>query len=222
MSFAPVKHFRLSPSGSKRWIECPGSARNDLPESKNEASDRGHNGHSMASFRLEIGLPLFGNSSLTEAVRQYVQFVQTLPGEKHYERQIASEIVPEYGGTIDTLAVTPDTIHVADLKSGTWKVPSKDNPQMASYLTLAREVFPGRKRFFATIVQPAVYAKPNTAEFTTKQLDTHISKVIMASTQTNVFRAGEQCRFCPLLPGCGTGQKWARTQRWRAGLDPKP
>lgn len=221
MSLAPTKHYRLGPSGSKRWLACPGSARDDLPESKNEASDRGHNGHSLASFRLELDLPLFGDSPLTDAVRKYVAFVDTLPGEKHYEQTIASEIVPEYGGTIDTLAVTPDTIHVTDLKTGKWKVPAKDNPQMACYLTLARERFPGRKRFVATIVQPAVYVKPNTAEFTVQQLDTHIAKVIMASAQTDVFVAGEQCRFCPLLPECGTGRRWARVQKWRAGLDPQ-
>jgi hypothetical protein len=136
-------------------------------------------------------------------VQLYVDYVRGVPGQLILEEQIESSALPgDFGGTIDALRVTNDTIHVVDFKYGLHFVPAVGNTQMKSYLCLARQQHPGRTKFFATIVQPRVMdGRCETVEFTGEELDAHMIAVIDASMSDSIV-AGSHCRWCPLLQTC--------------------
>ena len=86
----------------------------------------------------------------------------------------------------------------SDYKNGEMKVEVQDNKQLMCYINLARELFPGRKRFYGTIVQPKVFENPITVEFTEAELDETLLEVVEASASDDLV-AGAHCTFCPLL-----------------------
>lgn len=218
------EHFRLSPSSAYRWIQCPGSAQEGLPDRETDAARLGTLAHAVAcaeltgtevdkGFREELEAmeydeeqeELYGE--LVLGVQLYVEFVKTLEGELHHELKLYSEIVEDFGGTTDTLALTPDVMHVADFKFGTHFVPITKNTQILSYLCLAREKFGPRKHYFGTIIQPRVNERVETAAFTDADLDKHLVDVIDASEDTTLI-AGSHCTYCPLLLNCKTAYDW--------------
>lgn len=192
------KHWRLGPSSSERWMECPGSAAVEIDEPANEYMIRGTRLHSAAELLARDGLPFFGNERDTAQVQQCVKHAQQLPGEKHYEVVIQSDVLPEdHGGTIDVLAVTDDTIRVMDYKFGSTHVKAAKNPQVGLYLALARQEFPGRSKFVGYIDQPARYNRVRSTEFSAEELDSLEERTLAAATDTTL-RAGKHCKYCPL------------------------
>ena len=57
-----TEHARLSPSGSKKWLACPGSLvlEEPIPNKSSDASDEGTAMHAIAAFILTAGGPGFG------------------------------------------------------------------------------------------------------------------------------------------------------------------
>jgi hypothetical protein len=196
-------HFRLSPSGSSRWLHCSYSARTDLPESQNKAADKGRVLHLQAAMLLTAGKPLSAEAALPAVVVQYVNFVLSLAGELLVETQLVSQTIFDLGGTLDALRVTEPELHVVDLKTGKELVPVAGNTQMQTYLVLARERFPQQKRFRATIVQDQGGQFIHTTEFTAAEIDAHRSAIIRASVNRD-RHAGPWCdaKYCPLRPSC--------------------
>lgn len=210
----PSEHCRLAPSSASRWIPCPGSARSDLPDRRSAAADQGTLAHAVANAELLerpmppdvlkafLGQPQEDIEEMTRGVALFVEFVRGIPGDHYYEQKILSKSIPEFGGTLDDIAVTELNLHVTDLKYGTMFVPAVNNYQLKSYLVLARELFPGRKRFFGTIVQPRVQdGRVETHEYTKKELDEFELQVIEAGFDDSIV-AGAHCRWCPLLINC--------------------
>lgn len=213
MSDQPA-HYRLSPSSSKRWLNCPGSAQNNLPDRETDASREGTLAHAMGySWLTHTPLDSEQQAELKKLTQEqqhemedfvevYTDFVVDLPGEKRYEVKLASKTIPDFGGTIDTLRIDGDLLHTVDLKYGFGRVYAEDNKQLLSYLCLAREYFPKVKRFSGTIVQPRLQnGLIDTAEFTKEQLDEHLIAVMEAS-ESDEFVAGDWCQWCPLLINC--------------------
>lgn len=208
-------HYRLSPSSSKRWLNCPGSAQSDLPDRENEASREGTLAHALGYADLTgtelpdemkaevVALKLTEDKQreMAEHILGYVKFIRELPGEKEYEVKLASECMPDFGGTIDCLRLDGDMMHVIDLKYGFGRVQAEGNTQLMSYLCLAREHYEGARRFAGTIYQPRLENGITTAEFTSAQLDDHFCRVMDAS-MSDEFKAGDHCKWCPLLLNC--------------------
>jgi len=215
MSDQTPAHYRLSPSSSKRWIACPGSAQADLEDRESEASREGTLAHALGYATLtgtELPDELRGEAAalnlsadqqkeMAEHVLGYVKFIQELPGDKQYEVKLASLCIPDFGGTIDCLRLDGDMMHVIDLKYGFGRVQAEGNTQLLSYLCLAREHFEGARRYAGTIYQPRLQNGVTTAEFTDAELDDHFCRVMDAS-MSDEFNAGDHCRWCPLLLNC--------------------
>jgi len=214
-------HYRLSPSSSDRWLNCPGSARHDLPEHTNPAAEAGTIAHKEAQRYLTdpsdnrwlamLGtdvyfgvLPLVGADKADQiayATEQYVHTAQSLPGEHHTELKIAHPDIADFGGTVDFVALHDGGMTIVDLKTGTWKVPAKRNPQLQCYALLARDHFGHSDDVDAAIVQSRVYAKPQLATFRVDDLDKFQDRVAVAS-ESDDLHVGKWCRFCPLKPAC--------------------
>lgn len=216
MSDQQPAHYRLSPSSSKRWLNCPGSARTDLPDRDSEASREGTLAHAIShshitgeelSLEHQLEVAEMEPADLIEMERHikiYTDFVQELPGEKVYEQKLAHPHIDEFGGTIDCLRIDGDLLHVVDLKFGFGRVFAADNKQLLCYLCLARVLYPQAKRFAGTIVHPRIGdGIIETAEFTAQQVDNHLLAVAEASGDETLV-AGDHCQWCPLLQGCDT------------------
>lgn len=215
-------HFRLAPSSSHRWINCPGSARTDLPNESSEAAERGTLAHKIAELTLKGEtwpvdvLVAFGEltddeqTEMMDGVQLFVDFVTGIPGQLHSEQQIANLYIEDNGGTIDITVVTDDTIHVVDFKYGVMFVPCKGNTQVGNYLILAKQKFPGRTKFLGSIVQPRVLdGRIETQSFSIDELNAIESDIISAS-EDDTLHAGEWCKWCPLLVHCDTAYAKAR------------
>lgn len=147
---------------------------------------------------------------LQECIDQYLDFIKGMSGELHHEVKLHHPSITDFGGTLDTLEVTPTTLHVVDLKSGIVMVGATNNTQMKSYLLLAARAYPGRSEFYTTIIQPRVGdGTPKTAKFTQDDLDEWELEVAGAATKTDL-KAGSWCYYCPLLETCGVARQHAR------------
>jgi len=156
----------------------------------------------------------FPDDATRASVFAYVAYVRAhkshdeLEGVDHtncqmlHEQRIVSEFLPDHGGTIDTLILSDNHIHVIDFKDGVMPVPSQNNKQLLSYLVLAGEKYGTEgKRFFGTIVQPRVFGTPQCVEFSLSELGYHLFEVTVADKDTTK-KAGEHCRWCPLRHDC--------------------
>lgn len=215
-------HFRLAPSSSHRWIPCPGSAQHDLPNFAGEAAERGTLAHAMSEAELTgepaepeqllmfAGMSDEDQEEMIDAINLFVEYVRGIPGELHSEQQIPNIYISDNGGTIDVLVVTETRLHVVDFKYGLLFVPCEGNTQVMNYLTLARQKFPGRTEFFGTIVQPRVNdGRVDTKEFTAEQLADFECSLFEASV-SDEFKAGEHCKYCPLLATCDVAYQHAK------------
>lgn len=187
-------------------------------------ADRGTLGHAIVEATLG-GAPLenghldFLNSMDEEKIeelkaevaicvefvrRRYGATVRTMPPEDipklYLELKIKDDLIDEHGGTMDVNILTPDVIDVTDFKFGRTYVEVNSNTQIGCYLNLARQKFPGRKRFFGSIVQPK-HHEGLTYEWTAEELDDLAIKTIEASVSTEIKASDDWCTWCPLLTG---------------------
>ena len=195
------QHYRLGPSSASRWLHCPGSARTDLPQYQTVHTQRGTHLHSVVECYLSEGIPNFEEGEDYEHAQMCIAFAEGVPGEKRFETTFLSDLVEDFGGTIDLCSLTQESIILADWKFGKTKVLVEDNKQLLSYAALARETFGPKNTYECYIVQPKVYKHPQKAVFTDEQVVEHAQKVLEVSGQ-NYLVAGEHCKWCPLKPTC--------------------
>lgn len=224
-------HYRLSPSGASRWLVCPYSAQHNLPDESGPPAKAGTVAHekscSYLKGEIETLLELEDEvyertegivdrtiaASISAAASYYVQYVASLNGTKVYETKIEHGSIPDFGGTIDAAILDGTCLEVADLKSGTWRVPAENNPQLMSYLCLARPLFPEATEFIGTIIQPRTNKLPKTSRFSGAQLDIFEQQVKIAGV-SDKKQTGDHCRFCPLRSKCNEGTEYAKSRNW--------
>lgn len=198
----------------ERILECPGSAIDNPPDTSSAASEEGTVAHGFGERLLKcLDVEQFPNDEMASAVFDYVGYVRAhkshaeLEGVEQansavlIENRIVSELVPDHGGTIDTTIVSYTHLHVIDFKYGVMPVSAQNNKQILSYLALADERYPGRERFFGSIVQPRVFGHPECVEYTKAEIDSHVCDVMLAADD-DTKKAGSHCRWCPLRETC--------------------
>lgn len=159
----PDTHALLGPSGAKRWMSCPPSARleKQFPDSSSEYADEGTLAHSLAEAILrynngEISKKAFStrfnkikadsmyNQEMQDYIEDYTQRVWEIANEVKascpdalvlFEQRLDfSEYVPDGFGRGDVVIVADDLINVIDLKYGKGVgVSAEDNPQLRLY-----------------------------------------------------------------------------------------
>jgi hypothetical protein len=147
-----MSHALLSPSGSYRWVACPGSPRlsRGAVDSPSVYAADGTCSHWIASEVLNgRGAPPVGavlefdgfkftvEEERLARVKVYTDAMQRLPGVHFVEQHL--DLTAVYGveswGTADHIAADLDTktLTVSDLKDGSQRVDAENNFQLLSY-----------------------------------------------------------------------------------------
>lgn len=174
----PKKHARRSPSGSKRWIECPGSYRMEegLPDLETVYTIEGTAAHMLGESILRMGCSrdrflghMFNGVKVTDEmvdhVMVYVQWVRDQVQQKYdwwLEQAVEIDVTGE-GGTADAIIYNHDTqtLIIGDLKYGRLHVEVVDNTQAILYaigaLDMLKKLHPKSKpvkRIKIAVIQP--------------------------------------------------------------------
>lgn len=155
----PEIHAKLSASGSKRWMTCPGSVtlEKDFPETSSPFAAEGTRAHAFAEQMLNLKLKddNDGLQELTETIREsdpemagfvweYVNYCMDVFNKANEangdalmgveERLNFTNVVPGGFGTGDCLVASGDTVNIIDLKYGKGvPVSAVNNPQLRLY-----------------------------------------------------------------------------------------
>lgn len=226
------RHAVLGASSSYRWMACPGSVRlsEGLPKSPpSEHALEGTAAHELAEQCLRDGEDagafigshpddsgFLVTQDMAVAVQVYLDYVRSVPGALHIERQFNLDALdppmPMFG-TAD--AVRWDggtrTLEVIDYKHGVGVVVyAAGNPQLLYYAlgaVLALRVRPEVIR--TTVVQPRAHRDEaiDTAEYTWEDLIAFKDELLEAShaaaqDDAPVGPVGDHCRWCPAKAIC--------------------
>lgn len=170
-----MQHARLSPSGSEKWMNCPGSvkAEQDYVSTYGEKgsgvyAEEGTRAHSLGETTLikrtdpstYIGDMIDGHeitADMAVAVQYYVDYVRNIPGDLKVECRIdLTKYIPDSFGTCDAHVISDTTLHVIDYKHGMGvPVYAEKNSQLMLYaLGILEE---GIEEIHLHIVQPRIH-----------------------------------------------------------------
>jgi len=222
----PDVHLKLSPSASGRWLACPGSLQ--LGEGENSSSEYAREGsaaHKLAEVCLTLGVdpyaPELGTeidgfpitSEMQDAIQIYLDVMQTEADEEpevsvQWERFIQDAEWPEFGGTVDGIIFTPDTLTVVDFKYGAGvAVDAVDNTQMLCYALLAlRETGRSSLKFRLIVVQPRAHHPDGPIRIwgptheEVLEFEDRVERVIQEKSTR--LEAGDHCKWCPHKLNC--------------------
>lgn len=225
-------HALLSASSSKRWIECPLSARmcERYDDRGSDYAAEGTETHALCEFLLKNALgteasdprPTFSHYSeeMLECAENYVAFAleiiarirETCPDPQILIEQKLnfSEYVPGGYGTGDLLIVGDGTLYVCDYKHGTGVlVEAEGNPQLRLYGLGSLLLFDGIydiETVSMTIFQPR---RSNVATETMPKVDLYRwADEVLKPAAERAFKGegelscGDWCRFCKAKAEC--------------------
>lgn len=213
------KHYKLSPSASKRWMNCPGSLKlsRGIPNKDSVYSIEGTQAHDVAEtcFKKACRAAVVAkNKDTADAVQVYLDELQRVRDSvqlivEHSERKLKCTYLDDLGGTSDhMMAYVEDgrlVLHIFDYKHGAGvPVDVYENHQMLSYMLITESHYPGMFDLFrATVVQPRCFAGDAIQTWTcdADRLEQHHQEILKAITQEHLA-AGEWCQFCPAMSIC--------------------
>jgi len=228
----PKGHAVLSASSSKRWLNCPPSAR--LCEAYEDKGSyyaaEGTDAHALCEFRLKQALDIpaenpienlsWYNEEMEDCAAGYAAYVTELletakqtcsdPVVLIEQRVNFSRWVQDGFGTADCILIADGTLNICDYKHGKGvEVSAERNPQMMLYALGALEIFDGIYDIDTvrmTIYQPR---KSNISIFEMSKdallewADTELTqKAQLAYEGQGEFHCGEWCRFCKAKAEC--------------------
>jgi len=143
-----MAHAKLSPSGSARWMTCPGSVHltADLPqEASSKYAAKGTAIHELSEKVLKgamqpndlLGKLVHGHivdQDMCDISQVYVNWINEAVGVKFLESKVSLEgVIPDCYGTVDSVIMRPNHLTIVDLKTGYVAVEAKDNTQLLCY-----------------------------------------------------------------------------------------
>jgi len=233
----PGQHALLSPSGSDRWMTCPGSiqAEAGFPNTTSVYAQEGTDAHELLEMSLRLGVEPAALATdttpedMVEAVGHALDYLRAhiaecetlgLPYEFHPEEKL--EIDPDHGiwGTSDLIIVMPSVLVVTDYKHGQGVVVEpENNSQMMLYAAGARRKHGRRPTYKLAVVQPrARHARGPIREWslTDDELTAFMERVHQAAIATlhgDAPRvAGSHCMWCRAAGACPTLREFALTR----------
>ena len=222
-------HAVLSASASKRWLNCPPSAKlnAEIPDIiTTEYAKEGTDAHELAEYKVNqlLGIKAdnpaenldYYNQEMEDCTDSYAQYIAeqmsqySSPVVMVEQRLDFSRYVPGGFGTGDCIIVADDTLTVVDFKYGKGvAVEAEYNPQMMLYALGALEMFSilyDINEVKMVIFQPRI---ENISEFSMPVSDLLNwaenelkPKAKLATKGEGKFCAGEHCRFCKVKATC--------------------
>lgn len=176
-------HAKLSASGAKKWLSCPGSVvlEAQFPDEGSAYAQEGTNAHSLGEAKIRLAVKEYTNAKYQKAIKDlavdeemesytdgYRDFVlerfnaakaKTPDAKLLLEQRLDfSEYVPEGFGTGDCVVVAGGYLEIIDLKYGAGVVvDAENNPQLRLYALGAFEAWDylyGIDEITMTIYQP--------------------------------------------------------------------
>ena len=225
-------HALLSASSSRRWLNCPPSARlcENYEDKSSEYAQEGTDAHSLCEHKLKsmLGMesanPTEGLSFYSEEMEQcacdYAAYVMELVAEAKKickdpvvlieQRLDFSRYVEEGFGTGDCVIIADGTLYIVDYKHGKGvEVSAVDNPQMMLYALGALELFDGI--YDIDTVQMAIFQpRRDNVSVCVMAKDDLLSwangelaeKAKLAYDGEGKFACGDWCRFCKAKAAC--------------------
>lgn len=155
----PDVHAKLSASGAKKWMNCPGSVllESNIPDTQSEYASEGTTAHSLGEAKLRLALKeitrvkyhkLIKDLETTEEMESYTDDYRDFVIERFNaakaktsdavlmleQRLDFSQWVPEGFGTGDVVIIADGTMEIIDLKYGKGvPVNANSNPQLMLY-----------------------------------------------------------------------------------------
>ena len=206
------KHYRRSPSGATRAINCPASVY--IEGTDNQASsvyaEAGTLRHDWLENWLLTGDPP-DDAEARELLRPMYEHcvrVGREAAEQHVEVTLESQRLDDWGGTPDHAAVSDcgSVGWVDDFKWGEGvRVVAEGNDQLMSYASLLSEQWTRVETWFLSIWQPRVPGPPaDTVEVSAEEVAAWTENYIARTDESNrdVFAAGDWCRWCRAVSTC--------------------
>nr|DAP46778.1 MAG TPA: Protein of unknown function (DUF2800) [Caudoviricetes sp.] len=163
----PDIHARLSASGAKKWINCPGSIQleENFEDKPSQFAEEGTNAHALGEAKIRLATKEYNrtkyhnairNLEITEDMEDYAECYKNYVIERYnsalqktpdailmLEQQLDfSNYVPDGFGTGDAVIIAEGKLEIIDLKYGKGvEVSAVDNPQLRLYALGAYEAF---------------------------------------------------------------------------------
>ena len=221
-------HAVLSASSSKRWLNCPPSAKlnAEIPDITTEYAKEGTDAHELAEYKVNqlLGIKAdnptenldYYNQEMEDCTDSYAQYIAeqmsqySSPVVMVEQRLDFSRYVPGGFGTGDCIIVADDVLTVIDFKYGKGvAVEAESNPQMMLYALGALEMFSilyDINEIQMVIFQPRIenisefsMSVPDLLNWAENELK---PKAELAAKGEGEFCAGEHCRFCKVKATC--------------------
>lgn len=211
------RHFRLSPSASSRWLNCPGSLKLSVGQKRESSvyAEEGTQAHDVAEVALVGGTDAeCDNPEMAKAVQVYLDEIRSVEAKyeviaRHTEVTWEHTSITDLGGTSDHFVLYTDdgriVCHVFDYKHGAGvPVDVHENLQVLTYFAIIGSHFPGMIDLFrGTIVQPRAFNgdEIQTWECLPERVSEH-EALIKEVTKQDFLKAGDHCRWCPAWRVC--------------------
>lgn len=225
-------HALLSASSSKRWLNCPPSARlcAEVEDTTSEYAKEGTDAHTLCEYKVKtmLGIEIqdptadlsYYDEEMERCANDYACYImEGLEDIKAYcndplvlieQRLDFSKYVPDGFGTGDCLIVADNTLYIIDFKYGKGvEVDSEDNPQMMCYAIGALELFDRLydiENVCMIIFQPRIenisVSNMSVTELYNWAENTLKPIAQLAYEGKGEFKAGDHCQFCKIKASC--------------------
>lgn len=230
-----MAHARLSPSGSSRWMSCPGSVHLEalLPPDDRQSpyAARGTAIHELSEKALTISKPpsnwlgkqVYGfevDQSMVDIANVYVDWINEAKGLKFFEQRVSLvHVIPDCFGTVDCIILNQGRLIVADLKTGAGvPVSAEGNTQLLIYALGAFEKYDwlyGFEEITLVIIQPPISHEPSVWTITREELLEFAETVKKAyrdivEKPEHYVASDKACRWCRAKTVCPELNKVAK------------